>query len=135
MIRILVVEDDPLIALDLVDQLAQFGFSVVGIAANVADALALLDHESCDAAVLDINLGNETAAPIAHALGAQQIPFVTLSGYADGQRPPVFSGHIVFSKPVQIEALAAELRRCGPRDPAILENDVAAASRKLSAAP
>ena len=66
--RVLVVEDEPLIAFDVADHLRDAGFQVVGPVASVSAALKLLESVGCDLAVLDVNLGRETAAPIADAL-------------------------------------------------------------------
>lgn len=80
--RLLVVEDEYLIAWDLASWLESKGAEVVGPAPSVADALAALKLEPLpDAAVLDINLGEEQVFPVADALRAAQVPFVFLSGY------------------------------------------------------
>ena len=64
--RVLVVEDEFLVALDIAQQITEAGFEVVGPANSVAKAIALIDELGCDVAVLDVNLGHETAEPIAH---------------------------------------------------------------------
>jgi DNA-binding NarL/FixJ family response regulator len=63
--KILVVEDEALVALEIEDALRGSDFDVLGPAKSVAQALHLLNESSCDAAVLDIRLGNETSQPIA----------------------------------------------------------------------
>lgn len=110
MIRVMVVEDDPFIALDLVDQLEQSGLSTTGVAATVADALDLFARHGCDIAVLDINLGTETAAPIARLLANRKIPFVAVTGYSRDQIPAEFSDAAVLTKPVRVAELVSELR-------------------------
>jgi len=115
--RVLVVEDQALVALDIAHVLTRAGFDVAGPARGVAQALELLKEASCDAAVLDINLGSETSEPVALELSKQCTPFVTLSGYSRDQHPPVFKGAPVLAKPLRPELLIAELRRCiEPRD-------------------
>ena len=106
--RILVVEDDAIIGVDLADQLTELGCDVVGVIASVREAIEAIDTIGCDIAVLDVNLGDETAAPIAAKLTLLQIPFVTLTGYASDQCPPELrtSGPVLF-KPVRIEQLWA----------------------------
>jgi DNA-binding response OmpR family regulator len=79
--RVLVVEDDFLIAIDISQQLAGAGFEVVGPATSVAKALKLLAERGCDIAVLNVNLGDETSEPIARKLQSAGKPFVVLSGY------------------------------------------------------
>ena len=111
--RILLVEDDALLALDMAAELERAGFQVIGPAASVKKAIALLDGLECDAAVLDIHLGkDETSEPVAMALLANGKPFVTVTGYSRDQRPPIFNDAPLISKPLQIRHLIAELDRC-----------------------
>jgi DNA-binding response OmpR family regulator len=110
--RVLVVEDDALLGLDILDQLTDAGFEVVGPAISVAKALRLIDDIGCDAAVLDVNLGSETAEPVALELRARRIPFVVLSGYSSEQHPLSFHGAPMLSKPARPEALVAMLFKC-----------------------
>lgn len=110
--RILLAEDEALLALLLAERLEQAGFSIVGPATSVAAALALIEQEGCDAAVLDVQLGVETAAPIAQALRSRNIPFLTLSGYSESQRPAAFDGAPMLVKPVRVPDLVAFLKRC-----------------------
>lgn len=80
--RLLVVEDDYVIASDLASWLEDQGAEVLGPVPSVADAIALLEANSVpDAAVLDINLGDEQVFPVADVLQAANVPFVFLSGY------------------------------------------------------
>jgi CheY-like chemotaxis protein len=99
--RVLVVEDDALLALDIARQLADAGLEVVGPATSVAKALGLVGRIGCDVAVLDVNLGKETAEPVARELRARGTPFVVLSGYSSEQHPPGFRGAPVLSKPAR----------------------------------
>ena len=82
--RILVVEDEYLIAITLSDQLEGVGSIVVGPVPSVERAIKAIESEpDIDAAILDINLGGVMAYPIADALLARNIPFVFTSGYED----------------------------------------------------
>jgi DNA-binding response OmpR family regulator len=110
--RVLVVEDNALLGLDIADQLTDAGLEVVGPAISVAKALMLMGKTGCDVAVLDVNLGNETAEPVALELRARHTPFVVLSGYSSEQHPPGFHGAPVLSKPARPEHLVAMLRKC-----------------------
>jgi DNA-binding response OmpR family regulator len=110
-IRILIVEDDPLIGFDLAVELEAHGFAVVGVAPTVAKALALFEQQSCDVAVLDVNLGRETSAAIAVALRTARIPFVAVTGYSIDQCPPEFARVPLLAKPFQTQLLVAELKR------------------------
>ncbi|HJR21798.1 MAG TPA: response regulator [Dongiaceae bacterium] len=81
-LRVLLVEDDPLICLDLEASLTELG-AIVTAATNVGKALAALDASAFDFAVLDFELGAETSEPIAQAAQARNIPFLYLSGYSE----------------------------------------------------
>jgi CheY-like chemotaxis protein len=82
--RILVVEDEYLIAITLSNQLEGVGSIVVGPVPSVERAMKAIESEpELDAAILDINLGGVMAYPIADALLARKIPFVFTSGYED----------------------------------------------------
>ena len=109
-LRILVVEDEPLLALDVADILTDSGFTVIGPAATAATGLALLDRFDCHAAVLDIKLGNETSAPIAALLTEQSVPFVLLTGWLEEQVPEEFRGVPLLVKPIRPTDLVARLR-------------------------
>lgn len=107
--RVLIVEDEGFIALDMESALTDAGCEIVGIAASVNRALKILDEKCCDAVVLDANLGGEDTAPIADALRAREIPFLVVSGY-EGQRPGVFAGAPFLAKPYTSPALVASVR-------------------------
>lgn len=80
--KILVVEDEPLVALLVADILHDAGCIVLGPAYDVSSALKLFEDNFPDAAVLDINLGgDQTSAPVADALERAGIPFVYATGY------------------------------------------------------
>jgi DNA-binding response OmpR family regulator len=113
--RILIVEDDPLIGFDLAVELEAHGFAIVGVAPTVAKALALFQDHGCDIAILDVNLGRETSAPIARMLAAAQVPFIAVTGYSIDQCPREFAAVPLLSKPFQTARLVAELRRQMPR--------------------
>jgi len=113
--RVLVVEDEAIVALEIEQNLQNAGFDVVGPAARVSEALELLEEFGCDAAVLDINLGTETSEPIARMLSDKGTPFVTVSGYSQDQRPSGFSGGAFLAKPLRTELLVAQLRQCAQR--------------------
>jgi len=108
--RTLVVEDEPLLAMDVADQLTDAGFEVVGPATSVASALKLLDEVGCDVAVLDIHLGHENSEPVALALKSRGNPFVIVSGNSQRQFPPGFQGAPFLSKPISAAALVSLLR-------------------------
>jgi CheY-like chemotaxis protein len=83
-LRVLVVEDNFLIAEMISDLLEECGCAVIGPAPSLEPALELLDSARPEAALLDINLSGTLSYPIADALESRRIPFVFLSGYDDG---------------------------------------------------
>jgi DNA-binding response OmpR family regulator len=110
--RILVVEDETLLALEIAEVLKECGFEVAGLAASVSRSLELFGSKGCDAAVLDVKLGQETSEPVALELVRRGIPFVILSGYARHQFPPVFNAAPALTKPMRPGPLVAALRIC-----------------------
>jgi PAS domain S-box-containing protein len=109
-LRVLIVEDSLLLSLELEQGLTDAGAEVVGCAAEVEDAMAMLDR-GFDAAVLDANLNGQAVTPVAQALAARGTPFVFATGYADKAAPMGFDAPIV-RKPYnvrQIERALAEV--------------------------
>jgi DNA-binding response OmpR family regulator len=109
-IRVLVVEDEPIIGFDIRQQLANAGFEVLEPATSVANALVA--EPGCDVAVLNVNLGNETSEPIARRLQASGKPFVVLSGYSMDDLRPWFKGATILTKPAPVADLLAAVRGC-----------------------
>ena len=85
--RVLVVEDEPLIAFDLEDMLTQMGCVVIGPAPTVYRALELLARKEPDFAILDVNLRRERATPVAEALRARRVPFALATALNRSQVP------------------------------------------------
>jgi DNA-binding response OmpR family regulator len=107
-LRILVVEDEPLIAFNLADTIVRAGARVVGPASSVPQAASLIRHTAIDAAVLDFYLKRETAAPIAELLLGNDTPFLFHSG-APGGLEQIFPGVPILRKSAQPEVLVAEI--------------------------
>ncbi|MGH6895389.1 MAG: response regulator [Geminicoccaceae bacterium] len=80
--RILVVEDEFLLAMELEALLERRGCTVLGPVPSVGQALAMLDGEPPDVALLDVNLKGERATPVAAALIGRGVPFVLITGYS-----------------------------------------------------
>lgn len=105
-LRILLVEDDPLICLDLETSLEEFG-AVVTAASNVAAAFAALAIAMPDFAVLDFELGAETSEPVAEVVRARNIPFLYLSGHSEhDERFGRWPGVRVLAKPLSTARIA-----------------------------
>jgi PAS domain S-box-containing protein len=110
--RVLVVEDETLIALDIASCLAEAGWDVVGPAATVREALEMVMQVGCDAAVVDTNLGEETAEPIVRQLYERGAPFVVVSGYTREQQPAIMRAAPLVAKPLDMTQLIAAVKAC-----------------------
>jgi len=109
--RVLVVEDEALVAMLVEDALLDAGFGVMGPAATVEEAMALLDHERPDAVVLDLNLAGETSTPVADVLAARGIPYVIATGYGASGLPAGHQDAMVLAKPYDPAELTTMLGR------------------------
>jgi CheY-like chemotaxis protein len=109
---VLIVEDDPIIALGLEDTIFGFGVKMVRTAASVARALDMIADRAPDFALLDIGLVREKSFAIAERLEALKIPFVFVTGYgAENGFPAAFAHKPRLPKPCSTEALQAVLKR------------------------
>jgi DNA-binding response OmpR family regulator len=97
--RILVVEDEFLIALDIAGVLEQAGLDVIGPHGTISAALRAIQGEEVHGALLDANLGGESVGVIADALAARSIPFAFVSGYGREQLPAPHGGAPLIKKP------------------------------------
>ena len=80
-LRVLVVEDEYLVADDISETLEELGYQVAGPAATVREAMELIEEGSIDGALLDANLDGLSSGPIAELLSNRQIPYVVVTGY------------------------------------------------------
>jgi CheY-like chemotaxis protein len=111
---VLIVEDDPIIALDFEDRILGFGVKAVRTAGNVTRALEMIADRAPDFALLDIGLVREKSFAVAERLDALAIPFAFVTGYgADVRLPAAFAQKPRLPKPCASDALAALLKR-GP---------------------
>lgn len=97
--RFLIVEDEPLVALDIADTLAGAGAEVVGSVGSAKEALAAVESRQMDAALLDGNLHGHPVDKIAAALTRRNVPFVFVTGYGRGALPKAFRNVGILSKP------------------------------------
>lgn len=104
--RVMIVEDEMLVALMIEDLLADLGCETVGPFGSVAQALSAAGTEPIDLAVLDVNLGGEMVYPVAERLGERDIPFLFVSGYGDDAISEGYVGWKVCAKPFRAKELA-----------------------------
>ncbi|WP_027573063.1 response regulator [Bradyrhizobium sp. WSM1743] len=108
---VLIVEDDPIIAIDFEDRLLGFGVKSVRTVGSVAQALSAIAARAPDFALLDVELIRETSFAIAERLIALKVPFVFVTGYgAEARIPPEFASQPRLQKPCSSDALEAALR-------------------------
>lgn len=118
--RIFLVEDEVMVSWALEQAIVSLDCIVVGPAARVKQALAIIETEVFDAAVLDINLNGEKSYPVADALIARGTPFVFSTGYNRDSTPHSYEGLPSLQKPFSIPELSDMLTRLlttGPRTP------------------
>ena len=105
---ILVIEDEPLIAMMLEDFLDALGYELAGSADGVAGALELVEQGGFDAALLDVNLRDgETSWPVADALNACGRPFILATGGGSDAVPARHAGAPMLSKPYTLDGVRA----------------------------
>lgn len=97
--RILVVEDEMLIVIEIEDILAALGCVVVGPTGRLNEALYMADNSEIDAAILDITIRGDKVFPVAEKLIERGVPFIFASGYADWALPPSMQDHPRLTKP------------------------------------
>jgi CheY-like chemotaxis protein len=116
--RVLVVEDEMIVAWLLQDMLADFGCAVVGPAANINEALVMVDAEAFDVAVLDVNLNGKMSYPIADALISRGVPFLFSTGYDKDRLLEAYRIFPVLQKPFHRSELGNTLAQLlAPKEP------------------
>jgi CheY-like chemotaxis protein len=103
--RVLVLDDEPLIAMLLDDWLEELGYEPVGPANTVAQAIPLVETDRPDAAILDVSLHKTDCYPVADALKARSIPFVFGTGRAEQSIALRHAGRPILTKPYDLNAL------------------------------
>ena len=98
-LRVLIVEDEALVAFQLEDMLADFGCAIIGPASRVGQALDLLGRKTVDAAVLDLNVGGELVYPVADALARRGRPYIFATGYGASGLTMPYRRRPVLQKP------------------------------------
>ena len=118
-LRILVVEDEMLVAMSIEDMLLDLGHEVAGLASRLGPALALARESRFDAAMLDVNLAGEPSFPVADLLIGRGIPFLFATGYGRSGIEERYRDFPLLQKPfraAELGAALAGLASCAPRN-------------------
>ncbi len=108
---LLIVEDEPLLAMQLSHSLKDFGWNVLGVAGSIEDANRILhDTSRPDAAILDVDLGGSPVFPLARSLRRSGIPFIFCTGYEDLDYSSEFSSCTAVRKPATVQQIVRALR-------------------------
>jgi PAS domain S-box-containing protein len=124
--RVMIVEDEALVAMALRESLDELGFSVVGPFNRISEAMVALRNNRIDAAVLDVNLGGELIYPLADVLVADHVPFVFITGYGAEEIEPRYAHVAILQKPIEAGALQSVFVR-----PALSGSAAAADIRRM----
>jgi len=111
--QILVVEDNVFIAMEMEYLVEDCGCVVVGPCSNLAEAMATARDAGLDAAVIDVNLGEDRIWPLADLLEERRVPFILATGYTSNDVPDRFKERPLLSKPLHPHALESALASLG----------------------
>jgi CheY-like chemotaxis protein len=103
--RVLLVEDEAVIAMLVEDMLEDLGHELVTVATRLEEALAAAESEAVDLAILDLNLGGVLTYPVADMLRDRGVPFIFATGYGSGGLKEAYSDLPALQKPFNQEAL------------------------------
>jgi DNA-binding response OmpR family regulator len=106
--KIIIIEDEPIIALDLEDLIREAGFEIAGVATRLDKALTMIEHTNFDAAILDANL-HGLSSQAARALTLKRLPFIVLSGCSLKQKKASFPDAHFIQKPCKPDQLISAL--------------------------
>ena len=114
--RILIVDDEALVAMLLEDMLSDLGCRVVATASRVAHALVVASDnaQALDGAILDVNVAGESVEPVAAALAARGVPFVFATGYGQAGVPETWRDRPALQKPFSLLDVERTLREVLP---------------------
>lgn len=109
--RILIVEDEPFVAVSLADALSELGFDVAGCVGDIPAALAFIGRERIDGALLDVHLGSRRVDPVADLLAERACPFIFTTGLGRADVPAAHADKAFLQKPFGTADLASVLDR------------------------
>jgi CheY-like chemotaxis protein len=109
-LRVLIAEDEYLIALMLQQMLEDLGCQIVGAAENVDAAIGLARTVEADVAILDVNLGGQSIYPVADILSSRRVPIIFATGYGQQGLTEAYRRHTILPKPYDVSAVCGALR-------------------------
>jgi len=109
--RVLIVEDESMVAMMVEDYLVDVGYEVVALAGTLEDALSAVERCSFDVALLDVNLAGTPSYPVAEVLESRGIPYMFLSGYGRDTLPERLQRRYGLQKPFKMPELGKEIER------------------------
>jgi two-component SAPR family response regulator len=121
MARILIVEDEPIVAVNYASILKEAGYEIVGPVSTVNEGISVIESEQVDGAVLDINLGGVSVDPIVTALTERRVPYVFVSGFR-ALSHPYRNGATFIEKPCTATELLQAVAGLTPRPSADADN-------------
>ncbi|MGH6989117.1 MAG: response regulator [Stellaceae bacterium] len=114
MVRTIIIEDEPMVAMLIEEFLCEEGFEITGRAGSLDEADRLIAACPCDVVVLDVNLHGKSVASLAMALRERGIPFLFITGYGRARLPETFLDAPLLSKPFKAEQLIRAVRQLLP---------------------
>ena len=108
-LKVLVVEDEAMVAMLIEDMLEDLGCTVIGSIASLAKACDAAVTADMDVAMLDMNIAGQKVFPVAQILRERRIPFLFSSGYGEAGLPEEYLSSQVLSKPFSQESLREKL--------------------------
>jgi DNA-binding response OmpR family regulator len=131
--RVLIVEDDVLLIMELESILRAAGAEIAGCCRTVKEGLAAVERNAAAVAILDVRLGHDTIAPVARLLTSRGTPFIFYTGQVENDPALVeWTGHTVLSKPTRPAAIVAALAGALGRTRAVYPDDRRKLTRSFS---
>ena len=109
--KILVLEDEPIVAIDIAEELRSYGWTILGPAGTLDKAWSLIENETPQVALLDVNLRGERSFDLAMRLRESGVFVAFLTGYSEKALPKELTDCAVFTKPVDLGALVTAIRQ------------------------